>query len=231
MYAPPDSRLANPVPERASSRPRRDVTKRPDGDPPARKRDLDKISSALEANAQATPSPLLAPWLPGALGSIVRRMPAVLVTASLATAVTVARAEATSPTSTEESFHRTVPFITCDGVAVTHESDITRRDTTFTDQSGTATRIVIHIRFKGTLTNPETGRSVRDNGSFQRTIDRSDGSSTVTGGFRVISAPREGVLLHQTGRGVLLNGQGIFQAGPNEFNEQEFDRLCAYLAG
>ena len=103
--------------------------------------------------------------------------------------------------------------------------------TTFVDDTGTPTRIVLHIRFDGTLTNPQNGRSVLDNGSFERATDLSEGSITVTGGFRVITAPGEGVLLHQTGRGELLNGEGIFQAGPNQWNDQDFAALCDHLAG
>ena len=166
-----------------------------------------------------------------ATASRTSRIAAVLVAASLSTGVTVTRADAASPTSTETSFHLSRPnFISCDGFGVMLEGDVTRTDTTFTDESGTPTRTAIHIRFTGTLTNPLTGKAVLDNGSFQRTIDASDGSITVTGGFRVVTAPGEGVLLHQTGRGILLDGEGVFGAGPNEFNDQEFDELCAYLA-
>ena len=166
-----------------------------------------------------------------ATASRMRRIASVLVAASLATGASVTRADAAIPTSTETSLHVARPnFISCDGFGVTLEGDVTRTDTTFTDQSGTPTRTAIHIRFTGTLTNPQTGKSVLDNGSFQRTIDPSDRSVTVTGGFRVITAPGAGVLLHQTGRGILLNGEVVFGAGQNEFNDEEFDELCAYLA-
>jgi hypothetical protein len=152
---------------------------------------------------------------------VARRAIAVLLTVSLAALVAASGAQAAAPTTTVTSFHLTIPnFISCDGFAITHDSDVTRRVTTFTDESGTPTRVVTHVHFSGTLTNPQTGRSVADSGSFKRIVDVSDGSITVTGRFRVITAPDEGVLLHQTGRGTLLNGQVLFAAGPNEFNDQ-----------
>lgn len=158
-----------------------------------------------------------------------RRTTAVLVAAMGATLVIAARATATPPITTETSFHDTrTNFIDCGSFSLTGDWDITRRTTTFLDDGGTPTGLTLHIRFDGTLTH--NGRSVRDNGSFHRTIDLSDGSITVTGGFRVITAPKQGVLLHQTGRGILLGGAGVFGAGPNEWNNQQFGALCAYFA-
>ena len=74
MSAPPKPALTHPVPQRAApSGPARPVARRPAGDPPAQTRDIDKIRTTLEAIARASPSPLLAPWLPGALGALSRR--------------------------------------------------------------------------------------------------------------------------------------------------------------
>ena len=74
MSAPPESALTTPVPKRAApSRPSSRVAKRPAGDPLAQTRDIDKTSSVLHAIARASPSPLLAPWLPGVLIALSRR--------------------------------------------------------------------------------------------------------------------------------------------------------------
>ena len=74
MSAPPDSALTEPVPQRAApSRPARGAAKRPPVEPPTPTRDIDQVRSALNAIARTMPSPLLAPWLPGALGALSRR--------------------------------------------------------------------------------------------------------------------------------------------------------------
>ena len=75
MSAPPESALTTAVPTRAAPArpPSSRVAKRPVGDPLAQTRDIDKTRSVLHAIARASPSPLVAPWLPGVLIALSRR--------------------------------------------------------------------------------------------------------------------------------------------------------------
>jgi hypothetical protein len=160
------------------------------------------------------------------------------ILSALSAAVVVAGpAAASAPTTTTQSFHRSVPgFLTCPGFAVQGDFDITRTTTTFYDQAGAPVRIVSHIDATGTLANPLTGKTLADASNFMITTDLVAGTTTFTGKLRVDTAPGEGVLFESVGRVVFTPGETTFTAGqfddapPGSGLALDLDALCGYLA-
>jgi hypothetical protein len=155
-----------------------------------------------------------------------------LVIAALPLALAPAAAAAT-PTTVEESFHRSAPnFATCPGFTVRGEFDVTRTATTFYDQDGTPIRQVIHVHFVGALSNSVSGKSLADEGGQIVTLDLVEGTATIVGRQRVDTEPGLGVVFADAGRVVRAAvGPAIFfVAGQHDLIEGDIERLCAYLA-
>jgi hypothetical protein len=145
-------------------------------------------------------------------------------------------ASAMAPTTTVESFHRSIPsFLSCPGFAIHGEFDITRRTTTFYDDAGTPVRIVRHIDSTGTLSNPLTGKTLTDAGNFIVTVDLDAGTTAYAGQLRVDTAPGEGVVFQVVGR-VVFALEGTFTGGqfddppPGSGLAPDLNALCGYLA-
>ena len=151
--------------------------------------------------------------------------------ATVASALAVAgTASATPPTTTEVSFHRSLPsFLACPSFLVHGEFDITRRTTTFYDEAGIPIRIVTHVHFTGMLSNPLTGKSLPDSGRFTVTTDLVTGTRTFDGKLRVDTAPGEGVVFQEVGRVVFYPDGTIFEAGPHDDLDGNLGALCTYL--
>jgi len=143
---------------------------------------------------------------------------------------------AIAPATTVEAFHRSIPsFLTCPDFAIHGEFDITRRTTTFYDDAGSPIRISRHIDSTGTLSNPLTGKTLPDAGTFMITVDLVAATTAYAGKLRVDTAPGEGVLFQVVGR-VVLAPDGTFTGGqfddppPGSGLAPDLDALCAYLA-
>jgi hypothetical protein len=150
-----------------------------------------------------------------------------VVASGLAVAATAA---ATPPTTTEVSLHRSVPsFLPCPSFFVHGEFDITRRTTTFYDNSGIPIRIVNHVDATGTLSNPLTGKSLPDSTRFTMTTDLVTGTRRFDGKLRVDSAPGEGVVFQVVGRVVFYPDGTMFEAGPHDDLDGNLGALCTYL--
>jgi hypothetical protein len=150
-----------------------------------------------------------------------------LAVAAVASALAVPGvASATPPTTTEVSLHRSVPnFLACPSFLVHGEFDITRRTTTFYDDSGIPIRIVNHVAAIGVLSNPLTGKSLPDSTRFTMTTDLVTGTRTFDGRLRVDTAPGEGVVFQVVGRVVFYPDGTIFEAGPHD----DLGAICTYL--
>ena len=76
---------------------------------------------------------------------------------------------ATAPTTTHQSFPRSIPhYLMCPGFWIDGEFQIDRTTTTFYDQAGQQpVRTVSHVRSEGTLSNPLTGTSIAGLGRLQ----------------------------------------------------------------
>jgi hypothetical protein len=159
-------------------------------------------------------------------------MAALLATASLAAA---AAAHATAPTTTVEQRHIRVTPGDCGSFALVFEADVTRQLTVFYDESGVPVRDVLVRTSDGTASNSATGRWVPFTGNWRVTRYYTDGvlngTAKQTGRTYAITVPGAGVIFQQTGRGIQEDGQTVFEAGPHDFDNANFEQLCAYLAG
>jgi hypothetical protein len=108
---------------------------------------------------------------------------AVLVLAAAGTA------GATAPTTTHQSFPRSIPhYLPCPGFWIDGEFQIDRTTTTFYNQDGTQIRTVMHVHSDGTLSNPLTGTSLADSGDFKITVDLLTGERTLDGKTSTLSS-------------------------------------------
>ncbi len=108
--------------------------------------------------------------------------------------------------------------------------DITTRR--YLGRDGEVTREVIHVAYVGTTTNDRTGTSLPMPGRRIITVDYAAGTQTEVGVMRRVTAPGEGIVLHESGRLVtdLERVEALFVAGPHELWEGSMDEYCAALA-
>ena len=174
------------------------------------------------------------------LGATSRRMTLIALTALavLISLVAASLASAAAPVTVEknESFTRHFANLPdCEGSGFTHTEDyqITRSVTEFYDREGTLVREVLHIRFVGTATNDETGKTLPITGT-RHLVFASDGTFIETGVLRHVTVSGDGIVLHQSGRVVWPPEEGLaplFVAGPHELLEGDVAAFCAALAG
>jgi hypothetical protein len=143
-----------------------------------------------------------------------------------------ATADATAPTTTHQSFPRSIPhYLACPGFWIDGEFQIDQTTTTFYAADGTAIRIVRHVHSDGTLSNPLTGKSLADTGSFTVTVDLTTGERTIDGNLNTATNPGGGVIYHAVGRLAFEPDGTILEAGPHDDADDNYGDLCSYLAG
>jgi hypothetical protein len=104
------------------------------------------------------------------------------------------------------------------------------RTTTFFDQSGTPVKLQVQISLQGTVTNLQTGKTVKDDEHLVVIIDLTTGTETVNGAPAHVTAPGEGIIIHDTGK-ITFDAEGhvTFEAGPHDQADQ--GPLEAYCSG
>ena len=121
----------------------------------------------------------------------------------------------------------------CEGSGFTHTEDyqITRSVTEFYDREGTLVREVLHIRFVGTATNDETGKTLPITGT-RHLVFAADGTFTETGVLRHVTVSGEGIVLHDSGR-IVRDPEfaPLFVGGPHQLAEGDLAAFCAALTG
>jgi len=133
-------------------------------------------------------------------------------------ALAVRPASAREPTI--ETFHDAGTFTlgTCPSGATlveTYTEDL--RIITFYDQAGTPIRVQVHLDYEGVVTNPTTGRSVKDPGHATRFFDLTTGAHGPVGLYYSTVVPGVGVVFHDVGRLVRdPDNNVIFEAGPHD---------------
>jgi hypothetical protein len=97
----------------------------------------------------------------------------------------------------------------------------TGRATTFFDGTGAPVKLVIHVKVKGSATNLSTGKTLKDDESTIIRIDLLTGETTINGGVAHVTAPGEGIVIHDTGK-IVFDSEGnvTFVAGPHDQAEQ-----------
>jgi hypothetical protein len=101
--------------------------------------------------------------------------------------------------------------------------------TTFLDEAGDPVRDLIHVRWDETTSREDTGASLDVRGAWTVTYDYASDALSVTGAFRVGTAPETGVVMLDTGRFALLPGE-LFLAGPHDVQFDPDGAYCGALA-
>lgn len=100
---------------------------------------------------------------------------------------------------------------------------------TFFDQSGEPVRDLVHVAWIETVSREDDGGSIDVRGDWTVRFDYPADTVTVTGSFRVGTAPAEGILIHDAGRFAILPG-GLFVAGPHDVQFDPDGTYCGALA-
>lgn len=157
-------------------------------------------------------------------------VPLVALAMLVATSLPSSAAKPTTELHVDEGWF-TLPDITCDGFTLSEEMvSETIRITTFTDRHGTETEMVMKAIFEGVITHSETGETFRDLSVFRESADLLDGTVTVSGPSFHYIRTGHGQVYAEVGHKILLEDGTIgFQAGQDDFSEQDLDGLCDAL--
>jgi hypothetical protein len=123
----------------------------------------------------------------------------------------------------------TIEDFTC-GFLIVEVFDGTVRITTFVDDQGNPTRIRIAALFQGTLTNPDTGESIRGQQELIIFLDVEQPTRETWAGLRFRAVfPGAGAVLLDAGRLILdaETGEVIFEAGRHQVFHEDFEAYCA----
>lgn len=133
-----------------------------------------------------------------------------------------------------ETFHNEGSFeIDCGSFTAVEDFVEDVRVMVFFDKAGDPVRVEVHINYTGVITNPETGRTLRDPGHFKIVENLEEGTVTYVGLVYGITVPGEGVAVLDTGR-VIFDGDAveeniIFEAGPHQYLHGGDAVICAAL--
>jgi hypothetical protein len=100
---------------------------------------------------------------------------------------------------------------------------------TFFDQAGEPIRDLVHVTWSETVSREDNGRSIDVRGDWTVRFDYAADTVSVTGAFRVGTAPSQGVLIQDAGRFAVLPG-GLFVAGPHDVQFDPDGTYCGALA-
>jgi hypothetical protein len=101
--------------------------------------------------------------------------------------------------------------------------------TTYTDKDGSPVRSHISFQFVGTFSNPESGKSVYESGTYSVFVDLSTGEARVVGLVLLMRAPGQGVVLLELGQVQLDEGGNATLSGRPSAVEGA-SLLCSLLA-
>jgi hypothetical protein len=126
----------------------------------------------------------------------------------------------------------TIDDRTC-GFLIVEVFDGTVRITTYVDDEGNPTRIRIAALFEGTLTNPETGESIRGQQELIIFVDLEQATEETWAGLRFRAVfPGAGAVLLDAGRLIFdtNTGEVLFEAGPHQVFHEDFEAYCAHFS-
>jgi hypothetical protein len=138
-----------------------------------------------------------------------------------------------------DEHHAAFPFYDCGDFTIQAEWDVTLTFTQYFAADGSPKKFVGHVAYVGTLSHPSNGRWVDDRGVHTFVDDQLVGQTHDAGGYRKITAPGEGILVHDTGLAVIgwndpenpFDDSFLRLAGPKDELEGKTDAICAYLRG
>jgi hypothetical protein len=100
---------------------------------------------------------------------------------------------------------------------------------TFVDEAGAPIRDLVHVSWTETVRREDTGAAIDVHGAWTVRFDHVADTISVSGAFRVGTAPAQGVLIHDSGRFAILPG-GLFVAGPHDVQFDPDGTYCGALA-
>lgn len=118
----------------------------------------------------------------------------------------------------------------CPGEDPRERATMTTRRTTYS-RDGRRVKVIAHVQWRGWITHRETGALLRDDATWTETYHY-DGRrllrTVLTGGIWRLVVPGHGIVMHQTGRRVTIEGDDAFETP--FFAEPSFDDgLCRYV--
>lgn len=144
-----------------------------------------------------------------------------------------APAAADRPTRTQVVFDElTINDMTC-GFLIVEVFDGSVTTTTFFDAEGNPVRAQVTAFFQGTLTNPDTGETIRGQQELVIFRDFDQATERTWAGLRFRAVfPGAGALLLDAGRLVfdVTTGEVFFEAGPHQVFHEDFEAYCAAFA-
>jgi len=156
-----------------------------------------------------------------------------LVLALLAAFIPFAVASADGPTLIGPSHYEGVDVLTdCGSFQALDVYDLNQTEKVYLDAQGSLLKVIIEAWGTDVLTNSVSGKAF--SGSFHNSslIDFSTNprQSAVMGIVYKVTIPKFGVAFIDVGRVVFERGTGIvFQAGPHQLFNGDFDAVCAAL--
>jgi hypothetical protein len=123
-----------------------------------------------------------------------------------------------------------VTFDGCDGFSEEMNSEkIT--EFTYYDKAGVAVKGVLHANFVGTITGPD-GTTYRDHSVFTESYDLVNGITTVSGPSYHYIVKGKGQVFAEVGHKITIDATGeiVFQAGQDDFVQQDMEGICAALS-
>lgn len=103
--------------------------------------------------------------------------------------------------------------------------------TTFFDSEGNPIRVQLHLPFDGILTNQATGTSVSATQDLIVVEDLEAGTTTFVGVRFRVNFPGLGHVLLDVGRVIFdADGNVIFEAGPHQVINEDFEAFCEALS-
>jgi hypothetical protein len=100
---------------------------------------------------------------------------------------------------------------------------------TFFDATGNPLRDLVHVGWTETVRREDTGGSIEIHGAWTVQFDDVAETVSVTGAFRIGTAPAQGAVIHDPGRFAILPG-GLFLAGPHDVQFDPDGTYCGALA-
>ena len=166
-------------------------------------------------------------------GSRYRRLLIIVLTVSLSLTL-VTSTLAAKPEFITITVDDTLPLGECDGFTVIEHVEGTIKLSTHLDKEGNVVMDIFRIHLRHTLTNSETGTSLRSQDvGIDKVVFHEDGSVTVAviGIVAHIVVPGEGPVFSQLGKIVFddATGQVLFVAGPHDDFADLLPALCAAL--
>ena len=127
----------------------------------------------------------------------------------------------------------TLPDIDC-GSFMLHEDMVSENvtTTTFFDNAGNPVQVATKANFDGVVTNSLTGNTFRDHSVFTETDDLVNGTTIISGPSYHYHVPGNGEVYAEVGHQVSVTDTGdvLFQAGQDDFTQQDLAGLCPAFA-